>query len=209
MNVIIWPKDYIPETSDNYVSNEIIVANLSTLDIWPFLNNPLVWPTYYHNVSEIRSYNRTGPQLFLGARFRFTTFGLPVEAEVTEYEPPVDENPARIAWHGWATIAPGSRLDVHHAWLLENLPQGRCRILTQATQNGKLARKLAQTKPNLMLNAHQEWLNGLASAAARRIESLTVERCDLYRSGISNQSTAPCCPESLRPIQSMLSAMEI
>jgi len=60
-----------------------------------------------------------------------------------------------------------TRPDVHHAWLLEDLPGGRVRILTQETQNGKPARELAQAKPNPMLNAHQEWIEGLARAAAR------------------------------------------
>lgn len=55
-------------------------------------------------------------------------------------------------------------LDVHHAWLLEDLPGGRLRILTQETQIGKPAQELARTKPNPMLNTHQEWIEGLARA---------------------------------------------
>ena len=62
-------------------------------------------------------------------------------------------------------------LDVHHAWLLEDLPGGRLRILTQETQIGKPAQELARTKPNPMLNAHQEWIEGLARAAAQRAKS--------------------------------------
>jgi hypothetical protein len=60
-----------------------------------------------------------------------------------------------------------TRLDVHHAWLFEDLPGGRVRILTQETQNGQPARELAATRPNPMLNAHQEWIDGLAAAARR------------------------------------------
>jgi len=41
------------------------------------------------------------------------------------------------------------------------------RILTQGTQIGEPARELAATKPNPMLNAHQEWIEGLAVAALR------------------------------------------
>jgi hypothetical protein len=88
-----------------------------------------------------------------------------IEAEVNEYVAPADGKPARVAWHGWGFDDSGARLDVHHAWLFEDLPGGRVRILTQETQIGKPAQELAATKPNPMLNAHQEWIEGLAGAA--------------------------------------------
>ena len=165
MSDIAWPGQYTPGMTDNYVSNEIVIANLSVADVWPHLNNTLAWPTYYSNVSEIRFHDGSGPMLRLGARFRFTTFSFPVEAEVVEYEPPVAGNPARVAWHGWVEGASETRLDVHHAWLFEDLPGGRVRILTQETQVGKPAQELAATRPNPMLNAHQEWIEGLARCA--------------------------------------------
>ncbi len=171
MNAIVWPEQYAPGTTDNYVSNEIIVARLSAIDVWPFLNNTSAWPTYYSNASDIRFHDGTGPELSKGARFRFTTFGFPVEAEVTEYVPPIAGEPARVAWHGWVEGDAETRLDVHHAWLFEDLPGGRVRILTQETQNGKPAQELARTKPNPMLNAHQEWIDGLANAALKQKNS--------------------------------------
>lgn len=171
MNAIEWPEQYAPGTTDNYVSNEIIVAGLSVDDVWPFINNTSAWPIYYSNASDIRFHDGTGPELSKGARFRFTTFGFPVEAEVTEYVPPQAGEPARVAWHGWVEGDADARLDVHHAWLLEDLSGGRVRILTQETQNGKPARELAKTKPNPMLNAHQEWIDGLANAALKQKSS--------------------------------------
>ena len=47
MNEIFWPEDYIPGFTDNFVSNEVIVAGLSAMDVWPFLSNAPLWPTYY------------------------------------------------------------------------------------------------------------------------------------------------------------------
>ena len=88
---------------------------------------------------------------------------------MVEYEPPSASVPARIAWHGWVEGDADGRLDVHHAWLFEDLLGGRVRILTQETQKGKPAQELSRTKPNPMLNAHQEWIEGLASAAAKRV----------------------------------------
>ncbi len=162
MNAIKWPEQYLPGTTDNYVSNEIILSGLSAEKVWASLNNTSAWPNYYSNATEIHFHDGTGPELCLGARFRFTTFGFLVEAEVTEYEPPQAGKPARVAWHGWVAGDADSRLDVHHAWLFEDLPGDRVRILTQETQIGTPAQELARTKPNPMLNAHQEWIDGLA-----------------------------------------------
>lgn len=87
---------------------------------------------------------------------------------MVEYEPPQGDRPGRVAWHGWAgEEGTDGRLDVHHAWLVENLRGGRVRILTQETQNGKPAQDLAKTKPNPMINGHQDWLDGLVAAARK------------------------------------------
>jgi hypothetical protein len=55
---------------------------------------------------------------------------------------------------------------VIHAWLLEDLPGGRVKVLTQESQIGKPAQAMAMAKPNPMLTAHQDWLEGLVRAAA-------------------------------------------
>ncbi len=165
MSDIIWPADYLPGTTDNYVSNEITAVQLSAAQVWACLADTTLWPGYYHNVADIRFHDGSGLQLSAGARFRFTTFGFPVEAQVLEFVPPAPGQPARIAWHGWVEGDAATRLDVHHAWLFEDLPGGRVRLLTQETQKGAPARELAATRPNPMLNAHQDWLEGLIRAA--------------------------------------------
>lgn len=167
MNFINWPEGYLPGTTDNFASNEVIVTGLTAEQVWPYLSNALEWPTYYKNASDIHFYNIQGPVLSKGARFRFTTFGLLVEAEVTECVPPVNGEAGRIAWHGWCEGTEDEKLDVLHAWLIENLPGGRVRILTQETQNGIPAKNMAVEKPNPMINAHQDWIEGLAKAARR------------------------------------------
>lgn len=164
MNEIVWPEGYLPGTAENFASNEMIVAGLSAADVWPFLANAPRWPTYYANSADVRFYNGKGPVLEEGVRFYFSTFGFPVEAQVTEYVAPAGAQPGRVAWHGWAGEN-DTRLDVHHAWLIEDLPGGRVRILTQETQKGKPAEDLAKARPNPMINGHQEWLDGLIGAA--------------------------------------------
>jgi hypothetical protein len=166
MNAIIWPEGYLPGTTENFVSNEVIVAGLSATDVWPFLVNAPLWPSYYANSADIRFYDGKGPVLAQGDRFYFGTFGFPVEAQVEEYVAPAAGQVGRVAWHGWAGEG-DTRLDVHHAWLIEDLSGGRVRILTQETQKGKPAIDLANAKPNPMINGHQEWLDGLVSAARK------------------------------------------
>lgn len=102
MNSIKWPEGFIPGFTDNFVSNEVIISGLSVEDVWPFLSQPLIWPDYYKNSADIRFYDHKGPYLEDGLRFYFTTFGFPVEAQVNEFVPPSDNQPARVAWHGWS-----------------------------------------------------------------------------------------------------------
>ncbi|WP_205962760.1 SRPBCC domain-containing protein [Pararobbsia silviterrae] len=171
MSDIVWPEGYVPGFTDNFCSNEVIVTGLTVDDVWPLLNIPDRWPTYYANSANTRFYDGKGPALENGVRFFFETFGFPVEAQVVEHVAPVKGQPARVAWHGWAGSTPEDRLDVHHAWLLEDLSAGRLRILTQESQKGQPAIALAAANPNPMINGHQDWLNGLVAAARKAKQS--------------------------------------
>lgn len=166
MNAISWPEGYLPGRADNFVSNESIVTDVSILQVWTLLTHPDEWPRYYANSANPRIHEGGRSQLSLGDRFSFETFGFSVEACVTEFVAPAPKAPGRLAWHGWSGEKDTeTRLDVHHAWLVEILPDNRLRILTQETQNGAPARTLASTRPNPMLNGHQDWLDGLLRAA--------------------------------------------
>jgi len=165
MSDILWPNGYVPGFTDNYCSNEVIVSGVTVEELWPLLNTPHLWTTYYANSANTRFHDGKGPELAMGARFYFETFGFPVEAEVVLHVAPVLGQAARVAWHGWAGTTPDDRLDVHHAWLIEALSGGRVRILTQETQVGKPAQALALARPNPMINGHQDWLDGLVAAA--------------------------------------------
>lgn len=167
---IIWPDQYTPGVTDNYVSNEVIIPNLEAAQVWKYLADTTAWPQYYKNASDISFHDNTGPVLSGGVRFKFVTFGFHVEAEVVEYEEPKENKPGRVAWHGWVEGDDEQRLDVHHAWLVENVANGCVRILTQETQIGKPAITLRETRPNPMLNAHQDWLDGLVLAAQGQIQ---------------------------------------
>jgi hypothetical protein len=164
---IFWPKKYLPDTTNNFVSNEVIVAGLSASQIWPFLVNITKWESYYSNCSQITPPS-SGPELAQGDKFSFSTFGFPpLPSEVLESVAPTPSKPGRLAWRAENEGDEESKIDVYHAWIVEDLEGGPVRILTQESQIGKPARELAGKKPNPMLNGHQEWLDGLVSTARK------------------------------------------
>ena len=166
MNSINWPEKYLPGMTDNFVSNEIIVYGLSMERVWEALVNTRLWPEYYSNASNILFPDGSGPKLKDGSHFTFITFGFLVASEVVEFAPPANGRAARLAWHGLIDGGTPDAMDLIHAWLIEELPGGRLRVLTQESQIGKPARAMAVTRPNPMLNAHQEWLDGIRETAS-------------------------------------------
>lgn len=89
------------------------MPGLTAAQVWPQLNEPFRWPGYYGYAADIAFHDGAGPELGPGVRFRFTTFGFPVEAEVTEYQPPVAGQPARQL----AATRPNPMLNAHQAWI--------------------------------------------------------------------------------------------
>jgi hypothetical protein len=122
-SAIVWPEEYLPGTTDNFASNEIIVSGLTAAQIWAQLDDTTLWPGYYSNVADIHFHDGSGPTLSANARFRFSTFGFPIEAQITNV-PPAAGQAARVSLHGWASGMQLTRLDVIHAWLFEDLPGG-------------------------------------------------------------------------------------
>lgn len=162
LNEIFWPYDYLPGTTDNFSSNEIIVKGITAGDVFENLVDTSKWSTFYEGAPDVVFHNGGGPVLFLGARFSYKTLELPMEAEVVEFEPPEKDRPGRLSWHGWASGDAEQRLDVLHAWLFENMVAGRVRILTQESQKGAPAKDLFNASPDMMNQTRQEWVKGLA-----------------------------------------------
>ncbi|KAI8642116.1 hypothetical protein BD408DRAFT_402906 [Parasitella parasitica] len=158
-SAIHWPEKYTPGLTDNFVSNEIIVKGLSVNDVWPFLANTTHWTKYYKDASDITFPQGGGPELAADLDFSFSTFGFPPLSAKGQA--------ARLSWTAKQDGSPDEKLDVLHAWLLEDLDGGRVRILTQESQIGKPAADLAKANPNPMLNGHQDWLNGLREIALK------------------------------------------
>ncbi|MBD5560124.1 MAG: SRPBCC domain-containing protein [Clostridia bacterium] len=163
MHEITWPEKFLPGTTDNFVSNEVIVSGVSFQSVADNLLDAARWPTYYDNSSDLHVHSQDDTVLRDHTRFRFRTFGFDVESEVEECS--VSDDLIRLSWHGWNEAAGDPHIDIYHGWIVEKLSDGRIRILTQESQIGEPSRKMAGQKPNVMLNGHQDWLDGLVAAA--------------------------------------------
>ena len=183
-SAIIWPERYLPGTTDNFVTNEVIVKGVTAEQAWAQLSDISKWSSYYRNVSQITPPD-SGPHLKNGDTFEFSTFGFPVlTCPVEESIPPSKGQPGRIAWSAELDGGHEEKTSVYHAWLVEDLEGGRVRILTQESQIGKPAAQLAEAKPNKMLLGHQDWLNGLVKAA--RGEKVDLKETNLSAAGLES-----------------------
>lgn len=97
LNEINWPVEYLPGTTDNFASNEVIVKDLKAVDVWPYLTHATVWEKYYSNSSDAQYKEEGKDELYPNAPFFFKTFGFPIDAEIVEFEAPKN-GIARIAW---------------------------------------------------------------------------------------------------------------
>jgi hypothetical protein len=153
-STIRWPEEHRPEDSPLHAVNELQM-DAARQDVWAWLIRPDLWPSYYSNSRFVRHIEGPWPEVALGSRFRWLTFGVIVSSQIVEFEPP-----ERIAWSAKELGARG-----HHAWALTERDGGTF-IHTEETQRGW---GMALAKPvmsRLMPRYHQRWLEGLARVAA-------------------------------------------
>ena len=152
-DAIRWPDRYHPTRCPVHVSNALAIeAPIET--VWAWLIRAPLWPSWYPNSANVRILDGAPPDLALGTRFRWKTFGVTIGSCVREFVPQ-----ERIAWDAQAL-----GLDVYHAWLLTRTPSG-CHVLTEETQHGFVARTGALLMPGRMHRHHQIWLERLRDRA--------------------------------------------
>ena len=152
---ILWPDHFAPPNCPIHVRNELAMSS-SPEHVWAWLVAATLWPTWYVNASRVRILQGNGSNLALGTRFRWKTFGVTITSTVREFVPH-----ERIAWDAHAL-----GLEVYHAWLMQPTAEGGCRVLTEETQHGWLARLGKLLMPNRMYKYHQIWLESLARQSA-------------------------------------------
>jgi uncharacterized protein YndB with AHSA1/START domain len=155
MSEIRWPEQHRPEVSRLHAVNELQM-DAAPDDVWAWLRRPDLFPSYYANSMFVRHKGGVWPQVELGSRFRWFTFGVIVNSEVVEFEPAE----RRLAWSARELGASG-----HHAWMLSERDGGTF-VRTEETKRGWA---MAISKPvmsRMMVRQHQRWLEGLARVAA-------------------------------------------
>jgi uncharacterized protein YndB with AHSA1/START domain len=153
---IVWPARFDPRRAPVHVRNEIRI-DAECDRVWAWLIRAQAWPSWYPNAHGLRFEHGHPPDLQLGTRFRWHTFGVRITSTVQEFVPPF-----RI---GWDARGPG--VDAYHAWLLEPDPRRGCRVLTEETQHGFLARLGHVLLPHRMYQGHALWLDRLRDQASR------------------------------------------
>ena len=151
--VISWPDEHTPERSVFHAVNELQMQAEPDV-VWAWLCRPDLWPTYYSNAKFIKHLGGAWPELKLGSRFRWWSFGAFVTSEVVEYEPP-----ERISWEA---KVPGGR--GYHGWVLRPASGGTY-VRTEETQKGPGIQVARPVLRPMMVRFHQRWLEGLSRVA--------------------------------------------
>ena len=150
---IFWPPGFEPEKSPIRAHNEISIVS-SKENVWAWLVRATLWPTWYPNSANVEFLSGAPPDLVLGTKFRWKTFGVTVESVVREFVPF-----ERLAWD-----AQRGGLKAYHAWLIQPTPEG-CHVLTEETERGWFARLGKALRPKQLEQKHQVWLEQLKAKA--------------------------------------------
>lgn len=153
MTTFHWPQNLTPENAHVFAHNELHVP-LPPSAVWPWLARASRWHEFYRNCKGLCFHNGDGPDLALGTKFSWQTFGAKVTTTVDAFEPE-----RYLAWTG---VGLGSR--GHHAFALEP-DRGGCLLVTEEVQRGLPVRLLGPLLRRGLLYYHQRWLEGLAKAA--------------------------------------------
>jgi uncharacterized protein YndB with AHSA1/START domain len=158
--VIDWPDGLLPAESAWHAVNELQI-DAPPENVFAWLRRPDLWPSYYWNARFVRHLEGPWPEVELGSRFRWFTFGVVIHSEIVEFEEPGKGSEGRLAWSASALGAHG-----HHAWRI-GARDGGTFVRTEETQRGWAATLSAPAMSRLQVRIHQHWLEGLAKVAAQ------------------------------------------
>ena len=149
-----WPRGTEPPGAAVFAHNVRVIA-ADGADLWRLLVAAEDWPRWYPNARQVEVADGTG-RLGPDAAFRWRTFGVTVHSQVVEYAPP-----EHLGWIWWATGLHG-----YHGWRLDDHAAGT-RVITEETQRGPRASRLALPLTVALSVGHWLWLAGLAAQVSR------------------------------------------
>lgn len=146
-----WPPGFEPARAPVFSHNELEIA-VPPATVWAWLVAAPRWPELYANCTRMRI-TGGGDRLADRTRFTWRTFGVAVDTTVDGFVPE-----RYLSWTGRGLGARG-----HHVWLIAPTPNG-CRVVTEETQIGFVAKVLAPPLRRGLVREHQRWLEGFARA---------------------------------------------
>lgn len=156
-NRIEWPERFNPKVSDFYVHNEIEI-NASPEQVWQLLIQANNWIEWYDGIQNIKIEDSTQQYLVEGTKVFWNSMGQSLQNTIVEYVPN-----ERLAWQFNETKIQG-----HHAWLIVPTDLG-CKVITDESQTGKLAKLQKVFLPRKLMRQHDTWLRLLKQEAEKNI----------------------------------------
>ena len=170
---IAFPQDFLPGNGDNFLSNEFYVDSSTAEEVWPFLVDAALWPTYYKKISKVEVKEQEGTKLNVGTKFSYKDANLKigVDCECLESQPPSVDKEGRLMWKASYEVKGEKKYESVRGWILENMGNGRTRIFTQEVQKGDVARKLYKETYD-MLSSSEKWVRQLAEKGTKNKNGL-------------------------------------
>jgi uncharacterized protein YndB with AHSA1/START domain len=154
-NQITWPEAFDPLTSDFYVHNEIEI-NASPEVVWKLLVKASNWINWYDGIQNIRFEDPKQRDLSYKTKVFWNSMGQSLNNTVMEFEP----NRA-LAWQ-----FNEAKIQGYHAWLIIPTETG-CKVITDESQTGRLARLQKVFLPKKLRKQHDQWLRLLKEEAEK------------------------------------------
>ena len=154
-NRIHWPEKFNPITSDFYVHNEIEI-HASPEQVWRLLIDAKSWIDWHEGIQNIRFEDSVQNELAHDTKVFWNSMGQNLNNRVVEYAPY-----ERLAW-----AFEESNIQGHHAWLIIPTVNG-CRVITDESQTGKLAKLQKIFLPRKLMRQHDTWLRSLKREAEK------------------------------------------
>jgi hypothetical protein len=152
-NKINWPTQFDPNQSDFYVHNEIEIK-ASPEVVWALLVEALEWKNWYDGIQDIRFENSSQTKLEPGAKVFWNSMGQSLNNSVMDCTPY-----SSLAWQ-----FEEEKIQGYHAWVIIPTESG-CKVVTDESQNGKLARLQKKFIPKKLMKQHDNWLRLLKEQA--------------------------------------------
>lgn len=154
-NKINWPDEFNPKVSDFYVHNEIEI-NATPDQVWQLLINAKQWDTWYDGIQNIKFEDPLQTTLAFNSKVFWNSMGQSLNNTIVEFEPFT-----RLSWQ-----FNESKIQGYHAWIIIPTEKG-CKVITDESQNGRLAKLQKIFLPRKLMRQHNKWLKLLKLEAEK------------------------------------------